>query len=390
MKRALFVIIGEKGHIHPFLGPAAELQARGVEVSFYAPVDVRAQLARAGFTRFFCGADAPEGPPPGNRGEAFAALVADRDRLRAWIKAVLIDAVPAQIERLGAVVRDEKPDLLVIDPMMYAGAIVAERADLPWVGLSTSLNPVVRDDMPSELSETIRALDPERQALFRAHGLTGRFRVCDALSPHLTVVFSTPELVGEPPPGVALVGPSWPRRERGDEPPFPWERLDGRPVISMSFGSQIFHQPRRFERVIQATHGLGVQLVCSVGDLAFASPPEHVVTVPYFPQLALLERSAVFVTHGGANSIMEATALGVPVLVNPLCNDQFHNAAFVARAGTGLTCDLATASVETVRAQLVSLLEDETLRARVAAVAADYRRHDGSRETAERLLAWLP
>src|SRR4051812_46172024 len=157
MMRALFVIIGEKGHIHPFLGPAAELQARGVEVAFYAPVDVGRGLARAGFDRFFCGADSLPDPPSQNRGAEFAALVADPARLRAWIKAVLLDVVPSQVERLTAVVRAERPQLLVIDPMMYAGAIVAGREGLPWAGLSTSLNPVVvGDDMPSALLETTR------------------------------------------------------------------------------------------------------------------------------------------------------------------------------------------------------------------------------------------
>ena len=141
----------------------------------------------------------------------------------------------------------------------------------------------------------------------------------------------------------------------------------------MSFGSQIFHQPRLFGVVIEASASLGVQLVCSVGDLDLGTLPEHVIAVPYFPQLDLLRRSAAFITHGGANSLMEATTLGVPVLVSPLCNDQFHNAAFVARAGTALA----------------SLLTDAAVRARVDAVAASYRSHDGSSAAAERLMRWL-
>jgi zeaxanthin glucosyltransferase len=390
MMRALFVIIGEKGHIHPFLGPAAELQARGVEVAFYAPVDVGRGLARAGFDRFFCGAESLPDPPSQNRGAEFAALVADPARLRAWIKAVLVDVVPGQVERLTAVVRAERPQLLVIDPMMYAGAIVAGREGLPWAGLSTSLNPVVvGDDMPSALLETTRALDPQRHALFRAHGLSARFRVCDVLSPHLTACFSTPALVGAPPPDVKLVGPSWPRRTRGDEPEFEWSRLDDRPLVSMSFGSQIFHQPALFRLVAEATADLGVQLLCSVGNLELGRLPAHVVTVPYFPQLEILARSAVFITHGGANSVMEATTLGVPMLVAPLCNDQFHNAAFVSRAGTGTTLDLASATAPEVRAVLVRLLGDPGIRARAAQVAASYRDQDGSTRVADELTRWL-
>ncbi len=63
MSRILFVVLSEKGHVHPFIGPAQELARRGHEVAFYAPCDLRAPLARAGFGRVFAGSgDAP--PPP--------------------------------------------------------------------------------------------------------------------------------------------------------------------------------------------------------------------------------------------------------------------------------------------------------------------------------------
>ncbi len=38
--KILFVIIPEKGHIHPYLGPAAHLRQRGHAVAFYAVHDV--------------------------------------------------------------------------------------------------------------------------------------------------------------------------------------------------------------------------------------------------------------------------------------------------------------------------------------------------------------
>jgi zeaxanthin glucosyltransferase len=392
MKRALFVIIGEKGHIHPFLGPAAQLEARGVEVAFYAPVDIGSAITRAGFSRFFSGVsdEVTGAPPPAvNRGQAFAQLVADASRLRSWIRSVLLDRVPVQIERLRAVVRDYRPSLIVIDPMMYAGAIVAGVEKLPWAGLSTSLNPVVGDDMPSELLDTTRFLDADRKALFAQHGLSARFRVCDAMSPFLNVCFSTPALIQSPPPDVELMGPSLPNRARGDECSFPWERLDGRPIVMMSFGSQIYHQPDSFRAVIAATATLGVQLMCSVGDLDFGPLPDHVLTVPYFPQLELLERSAIFITHGGANSVMEALAYGVPMLVSPICNDQFHNAEFVRRARAGLVLDVARADVARIRAAIAALLCDGELRAGTARVAASYRNWDGAGRTADRLMHWL-
>ena len=40
--KVLFVIVPEKGHIHPYVGPANHLQQRGHEIAFYAVRDVSA------------------------------------------------------------------------------------------------------------------------------------------------------------------------------------------------------------------------------------------------------------------------------------------------------------------------------------------------------------
>ena len=87
MSRVLFVVLAEKGHVHPFIGPAQELARRGHTVGFYSPCDLREPLGRAGFSQVFVGSRAAP-PPDANRGQAFAELVADRDRLRAWIRAM--------------------------------------------------------------------------------------------------------------------------------------------------------------------------------------------------------------------------------------------------------------------------------------------------------------
>ena len=389
MSRILFVVLSEKGHVHPFIGPAQELAARGHEVAFYAPCDLRAPLGRAGLTRVFAGSgDAPP-PPDENRGRAFAALVADPARLRAWIGAMLVDTVPVEVERLTAVVRDLRPDVVVADPMAYAAPIVAARAGLPWAGVSTSLNPVVPDGWTSELIATTSALP--RAALFERHGVPGaRFRVSDCLSPHLNVAFTTRELCGEPPPGVLCAGASLPLAARGDE----GEALDvdpSRPLVLMSLGSQIYHQPRMFEVVAEASRGAPWQLVLAMGELAGAlALPPGVRAVRYAPQLALLARARALVTHGGANSVMEALAHGVPLLVSPICNDQPHNARFVAEAGCGFACDLAAASPAEVRARLDALCAEGPPRAAAARIARSYREAGGARRVADAALGLLP
>jgi UDP:flavonoid glycosyltransferase YjiC (YdhE family) len=385
--RALVVTLPEKGHYHPLLGPALELERRGAEVAFAAMADIRSELERAGARRVLV---PPGAPPPAEalRGRALAEILSRPEALRGWIRSLLVELPGRQVEAMRALVRDFRPDVMAIDPMAYDAAIAAELEGVPWVGWSTSLNPVVPDGMDSELIRTLRALDPERHALFAAHGLSARFRVSDVLSPRGTAVFSTEALVGPPPPGVELVGPSVGGVRQGERLPPGFG--EGRPLVYVSFGSQAWYQPRRFERVLEAARRLDVAVLAAMGDLAAelggAGLPPHVRCVPFADQLDALSRASVAITHGGANSVMEALAAGVPLLVAPLCNDQPHNRHFVERAGAGLGLDMDACSLDELVAALRTLLADGPARAAARRVRDSYAAHSGAAGAAA--LAW--
>lgn len=384
--RILVATLPERGHYHPLLGPAAELARRGHAVWFAAPADITDELAAVGVARDrIC--IPPDAPPPSTalRGAALAAILRDAARLAAWIRALLVDAPRAGIEPLRAILRAVRPDVVAIDTMAYDAAIAASLEGIPWVGWATSLNPIVDSTFDSTLLRTLHALDADRRALFAAHGMAhARFRVSDVLSPDGTACFATAALVGAGAgdPTVALVGPSCvagpPRGGALPDLTF----ADDRPLVYASFGSQAWHQPARFARLAEACARLGFALVAATGELALPAA-EHVRAVPFADQRALLPRVSALVTHGGANSIMEACAAGTPMLVAPICNDQPHGAAIVARAGNGLALDLDTASPDALDDALVRLVTDRALRARADAIRADYASHDGSRGAAD-------
>jgi len=384
MSRILFIAIPEKGHINPMIGPAVWLQKGGHAVGFHAMHDISPQLRAAGLRPAAGVAEAPP-PPDLNRGEFFAEKVRDPAWLRGWIHRLLIEEAPAQIDPLEKVIRDFEADVVVTDPMIYAAAVAAHRAGVPWVAMSNSLNPVLDGGIESDLLDTVRWLSPARSALFEEHGMQVAFRGCDMLSEDLTIAFTTREFVGHDVPGVEMVGPSLPPDLRGDETGFPWERLRP-PVVYASFGSQVFHQPRIFRLLIEATSTMDCQLVLSVNQLLgserLGELPPHVLACHYAPQLELLPKVAAFVTHGGANSVMEALHFGVPLLISPVCNDQFHQSHVIDRAGVGRTLDLGSAGVEETRAALFGLMRDDAIRTSLQRVSQSYQ-VDGARRAAE-------
>jgi len=393
--RALLVTSAEKGHLNPVVGVAQWLRELGHHVGWLTLPEPSPQLEAIGVEAVVApGLPAP--PPLTTGGEALAELVTQPSALREWIRTLLIEAVPAQIDPVARAIAGFRPDVVGLDGMLYQAVIAAHRAGVPYAGISSALTLLEPPELDMELLRTVRGLAGERAALFARFGLEPEFRTCECLSPHLNVIFATRALVGDDarvPPHTRLVGPSAPLRARGDEEEFPWERLSGnRPLVYASFGSQIYWQPELLGRIAAAVADLGADLAVSAGELAdsdfAAALPGRVVVRRYVPQLAVLERADALVTHGGANSLMESLRFGVPQLIVPICNDQFVQAFFAERAGTGIAVPPAELSRARCREGLAALLDADGPHRRAARrVADDYARRDGSRETAERIAA---
>jgi MGT family glycosyltransferase len=385
----------EKGHLNPLTAVAERLRRGGHEVGWLTIPEPTPELARLGVENFGL-EGAPEGPRLATGGEALARIVSDPEALGSWIQQLLLDAVPNQIDPVRRLLARFGPHAVGLDPMLYQGVIACHLESIPYAGISSSLNPVTPEWLDCELTRTVARLASRRAELFSRHGLSPAFKVCDCLSPYLNTVFTTAAYVGEAeslPPHTYLVGPSVPEGRRGDESEFPWERLrPERPLVYVSFGSQIYWQPLLFQRVVEAAASLEVQVVLSAGKLAGTewrkALPEEVIVREYVPQPALLKRAALFVTHGGANSVMEALYAGVPLAIHPICNDQFLQAHFVEKSGVGVRVDLQQGSLAWIRETLRKLLEpDSTAREAARRIQTSYRQAGGAGEVAERLAA---
>jgi zeaxanthin glucosyltransferase len=366
----LFIVLPEKGHINPYIGPAQALQEQGILVAFASPGDISVQLNSAGL-EFYSDLIGPTPKLP-MRGKELVELVNDDKAMGEWVKRLLLDV--SALEKIRLLIKRISPQVIVLDPLFYAAVMAVEESGIPWVSMSNSLNPILEDDVRSPLLNTIAAIAEERERLFRGRGMNIQFRGCDALSPHLTLAFCTSEFVGER-SGVQLVGPSLPLFQRGDETALGINSQ--KKLIYVSFGSQIYHWPELFERLAEATADMDIHVIMSTGDLAQSLRlPEHVTLCDYAPQLDLLPRTDLFITHGGANSVMEAIALGTKRLwVSPMCNDQFHQAHYVQKSGIGISADLRTLGTDEIREKISGLLENATMESKMEKISSSYQKN---------------
>ena len=149
-----------------------------------------------------------------------------------------------------------------------------------------------------------------------------------------------------------------------DEIAFPWEKLDGRPLIYASMGTLQNRQDVIFQTIAAACAGLDAQLVISLGSrdqdagalaATFAGTP---IVVPFAPQLALLRRAALSITHAGLNTALESLSHGLPMVAIPITNDQPGVASRLDWLGVAEVVQPGKLTATRLRAAIEKVLRD--------------------------------
>lgn len=376
------------GHLNPMTALARSLQMRGHEVVIFGIADTEARVRAMGVE--FCRIGM-EDYPAGTlqkldeqlaRLKGFAALRFTLERVKNSVRMVLRDGPKA--------VQAANVEGLLVDEADFAGN-VADYLGLPWISIAL-IPPMVHDDrFPpfwlgwaaeqdrlSRLRNRLAMLLLLRTAapIFRevnrqrsAWGLKPFRRPEEWLSP-LAQITQLPEALefefaGEKPTGLHYTGPFVHTEQR---PPveFPWERLDGRPLIYASMGTLQNGSEAIFRTIAEACAGIDAQLLISLGgglDPAklgkLAGDP---LVVSYAPQLEILKRAALVITHAGLNTVLESLCEGVPLVAVPLANDQPGVAARVNARGACVVVPRQGLNAVRLRKAVLRVLQDARYR----------------------------
>lgn len=381
--KIIFCLFADAGHVNPYIGPAQALQELGCEVLVSSVGDIDERIKKSGLT--FSSALIDPNAENFPRGKSLVEFYADGSSQIAFLKKLFLLDMRERVHRVKTWLAAEKPDGLVIDPMNDAAIIAAQVLGIPWVSMSSSLTSVLPLAEPrTMIREIAESFIPSRQENFRNFDLSATFHAADCLSPYLNITFATEAFVGSPPTNVRLVGPSLPLFARGDETPPRSLPVDMK-IVYISFGSQVFYQPEIFRKIQRACSHLPLRLVFSIGDLELEpgwEDSDKVQFYRYAPQIEILKKADLFITHGGANSVMESLRANVPILVSPICNDQVHQAYFVCRSGVGRAIDLKTASESEIEQTISEILVDQEIAMATKRVSETYQ-VDGARKAAD-------
>ena len=166
-----------------------------------------------------------------------------------------------------------------------------------------------------------------------------------------------------------------------DPIPFPWERLDGRPLVYASLGTLQNNREPLFRCFAAACEGLDVQLVISHGgglsDSQAKGLPGDPLVVSYAPQYELLARAALTITHAGLNTVLDSVANGVPVVTVPITYEQPAIARRVEWTGAGRTLSLNGLTPQRMKTVVSDVLTDTRYRRKAGELADAIRQAGG-------------
>ena len=129
-----------------------------------------------------------------------------------------------------------------------------------------------------------------------------------------------------------------------------------------------------FRKIAEACAGVDAQLVLALGSWLeeheslrsqLGTLPGNPLVVDFAPQLALLDKAALLITHAGVNTVLEAITRGVPMVALPRSVDQPGMAARIEHAGIGFRVSFNRCTPGEVRSAIERVLGDDRFRCRV-------------------------
>lgn len=403
----IFMLMPERGAFNASFALARRLQGQGYRILYGGPQRFQEHVQTQGFGYQLLEVPKPafttevEGQPApsGIRG-----WKRSRDLMRYYRREsrLLMDRAVVSFKQLD-------PVLVLFDPLIWPYAEVPLRCAIPMVSFSTTLASTFNTQVPPVFSGTpagdaadwrVRwrnarawarrisktwfdiwvfekiiplffALPPQSSSVRRIRSLGGVLHWGEygprVIAPELVVSpreLDYPQLLASN--DRTYIG-ACVDVVRGDGD-FDWQGVDAqKPLVYCSLGTYSASYPharKLFSSVIGALKlRPDLQGIVQIGNAAvvddFGVLPAHIRVVTQVPQIDILARASLFITHGGFSSVRESLYFGVPMLVFPCWLDQPGNAARVVAHGAGLQGDIATVDTQRILA-LLKRLDDSS------------------------------
>lgn len=341
MSTIVFVEMPAFGHVNPSLPLTRELVRRGERVIYYNDAEFQTVVEASGaeFRAYLPGV-------------VTSAMIAHATQTGDLIRVprLILQATHVLVPWLRAELESVRPDAVVLDSNVLWGHIVVRSMRLPSVSLLTTIVLGSAEYRQLRLREWLHMLRPAlssfvpiviaRSRLLREFGASVPRPAFPAFGDLNLAMFprlfqSANSRIDDT---VRFVGPMIDPETRHADAPF--EPRGPEPLVYMSLGTLHRASEAFYRECLDAFADMPVRFVLSTGndvDLGVLEPlPSNALVSPAFPQLEVLQRAVVFITHGGMNSVLEGLSCGVPLFVIPQHAEQLVLGLTAAQQGAAL------------------------------------------------------
>lgn len=386
-----FVSMPLAGHLNPMTALARRLQSRGHEVVFIGFPDAEPFARSAGLDFVpYCEKEFPAGSVP----ELYRPVskLHGLEVMRWSIRETSGEVFRAASEHLPQTLAETGVKALVIDTIHSFLQLVPMSLGMPFAQVWNVLNidfsgatpPCFfswpHETTPEALTRNAEGVKtageifaPVRQIAMEyadKMGLSINWNDPTATTSKLAVITQTPKEFDFP-------GIPWPAQFHYAGPfhdsegrrriPFPWEKLNADRFIYASLGTLVNGMEYVYKTILQAVGKLpDIQVALSVGKnvhLDSIGPiPPNVIIVHTAPQLDLLKRAALCITHAGLNTVLESLGQGVPMVAIPIGYDQPGVAARIAHHGVGEFLEVEDLTADRLQGLIQKVLETPSYR----------------------------
>lgn len=394
MAKVVFLGTPAHGHVNPTRAVVRELVEMGEQITYFCGEEFRTKIEP-------CGASFESYESISSQDLSYSPKEAGNLFLLA---AVVLEMTCLLLPALEARVRALKPDYIIHDALSVWGKSIATMLNLPAICSVTAFAFSPRMSLTSVdfTREIFRMFLSEGRALWRFQRSAQQLKhdwglkrpgFVEALTNEesLNIVYTSSmfqpmsRAFGT---SFRFVGPSV--CAETDNREFPFKLPDGKNLVYISLGT-IFHEDDAFYRVcFNAFQNADCFVVVSVGtktSLERLGPsPANFCVQARVPQLQVLSRAGVFVTHGGMNSVSESLLCGVPMVVIPRGADQYAVADRVRKLRAGVRLRRSQATAASLRSAVEQLLRNGTYRENCRLIGDSLRAAGGPRRAAEEIV----
>lgn len=384
MSKIVFFSIPAYGHTNPTIEVVRELVDRGNEVLYYSFSEFRDKIEGAGAKFIYCDKYLPELLPGDEKkiGKDFPRLIE-----------MIVDTTISLDEKVCRELKDFNPDCIVSDSLSFWGKLFAQKLNIPYVCSTTTFafNKHTAKLMKQSFIEIIRIIFGVRRINKKIKLLQRKgYEVKNFISivsndnDTDTIVYTSKEfqpMVETFSSKYSFVGPSVSKLIIE-----PKERK--RKLIYISLGTINNKNVSFYKNCINAFKDSGVDVIMSVGrstDIeSLGSIPNNFKVKNSVEQIAILQKTDVFVTHSGMNSVNESLYYGVPMVLFPQHSEQRMVANRVVHLGAGIM--LKEDKSESIKKAVFQIINDNEYKENATKLSKSFYNAGGSKKAADVIL----